>query len=77
MLARGWCAPRGGGSERGADSLASRGGRTPGSASMEGAPIESLNQGLAEFKFDVEQDELAALTTTEQDKALKEVVSDV
>lgn len=31
------------------------------SASMEGAPIESLNQGLAEFKFDVEQDELAAL----------------
>lgn len=31
------------------------------SASMEGAPIEALNEGLASFKFDVEQDELAAL----------------
>ncbi len=31
------------------------------SASMEGAPIEALNAGLATFKFDVEQDALAAL----------------
>ena len=31
------------------------------SASMKGAPIDSLNEGLAEFKFDVEQDDLAAL----------------
>lgn len=31
------------------------------SASMEGRPIEALNEGLASFKFDVEQDELAAL----------------
>jgi len=31
------------------------------SASMQGAPIEALNEGLAEFKFDVEQDALAAL----------------
>jgi uncharacterized protein YegL len=31
------------------------------SASMQGTPIEALNEGLAEFKFDVEQDALAAL----------------
>ena len=31
------------------------------SASMQGEPIEALNEGLAEFKFDVEQDALAAL----------------
>lgn len=31
------------------------------SASMEGEPIRALNAGLAAFKFDVEQDELAAL----------------
>jgi len=31
------------------------------SASMEGEPIRSLNAGLAAFKFDVEQDELACL----------------
>lgn len=31
------------------------------SASMQGPPIDALNEGLAEFKFDVEQDDLAAL----------------
>lgn len=31
------------------------------SASMEGAPIEALNRGLAAFKYEVEQDDLAAL----------------
>jgi uncharacterized protein YegL len=31
------------------------------SASMQGTPIEALNEGLAEFKFDVEQDALASL----------------
>jgi uncharacterized protein YegL len=31
------------------------------SASMEGDPLRSLNAGLASFKFDVEQDEMAAL----------------
>ena len=31
------------------------------SASMKGAAIDALNEGLAEFKFDVEQDDLAAL----------------
>lgn len=31
------------------------------SASMEGAPIEALNTGLAAFKYDIEQDELASL----------------
>ena len=31
------------------------------SASMQGTPIEALNEGLAEFKFDVEQDPLASL----------------
>ena len=31
------------------------------SASMEGAPLAALNAGLAAFKYDVEQDELAAL----------------
>lgn len=31
------------------------------SASMQGTPMEALNEGLAEFKFDVEQDPLAAL----------------
>lgn len=31
------------------------------SASMEGEPIQALNKGLAAFKFDIEQDELAAL----------------
>lgn len=31
------------------------------SASMEGDPIQALNEGLAAFKFDVEQDALASL----------------
>lgn len=31
------------------------------SASMEGDPIRALNEGLATFKFDVEQDEIASL----------------
>lgn len=31
------------------------------SASMEGDPIQSLNQGLASFKYDIEEDEMAAL----------------
>jgi uncharacterized protein YegL len=31
------------------------------SASMQGTPMEALNEGLAEFKFDVEQDALASL----------------
>jgi len=31
------------------------------SSSMEGAPMEALNAGIAAFKYDVEQDELALL----------------
>ena len=31
------------------------------SASMEGAPIEALNAGLASFKYDIEEDDMAAL----------------
>ncbi|PLX30430.1 MAG: hypothetical protein C0582_00715 [Alphaproteobacteria bacterium] len=31
------------------------------SASMEGAPIQALNAGLASFKYDIEEDEMASL----------------